>query len=319
MREVALTKQNRHGKTAANIFTANTGRLERKADTAVHRGNVAIADRFRDYADLLNEQGDDGFRSGAYQRAAAVVAALDQPIEDIYSNLGRKGLMALPGVGKAIGAAIVEIVTTGRWSQLDRLRGELPPTKLFRSIPGLGKRLSQRLAEDEHFESLEDLEYAVHFGHLSVKGIGPRRKRMIAAALAERLGAFALPRGAQAVPAPSVSVLLRVDRIYRESAVKGELPRIAPKRFNPQKEAWLPILHMRQSDWHFTALYSNTRLAHELGKTRDWVVIYHQREGQPEGRSVVVTETRRPNTGKRVVRGRESGTCSTSIRSPPAA
>ena len=54
----------------------------------------------------------------------------------------------------------------------------------------------------------------------------------------------------------------------------GELPRIAPKRFNPKGEAWLPVMHLDRGRWHFTALYSNTALAHQLGRTRDWVVIY---------------------------------------------
>lgn len=306
MREAVLAKHNRQGKAAANLPTPGSAHLDRSADAEV-RGNIAIADRFRDYADLLDEQGDDGFRSRAYRRAATVIATLDRPVEDILSSEGRDGLVALPAVGSAIAAAIVEILMTGRWSQLDRLRGELPPKTLFRSIPGIGERLSQRLAEDEHIESMEDLEYAVHFGHLSTKGIGPRRKRMITAALAERLGRRNLVREAQPVPSPPVSMVLHVDRMYREKAAKGELPKIAPKRFNPRNEAWLPIMHARHDDWHFTALYSNTRLAHELGKTQDWVVIYHQREGQPEGRSIVVTRTRGPNAGERVVRGREGG------------
>jgi putative hydrolase len=41
---------------------------------------------------------------------------------------------------------------------------------------------------------------------------------------------------------------------------------IAPKRFNPDGKAWLPILHTSRGSWHFTALYSNTVLAHERYK-----------------------------------------------------
>jgi hypothetical protein len=57
-----------------------------------------------------------------------------------------------------------------------------------------------------------------------------------------------------------------------------------------------------------TALFSNTALAHELGRTHDWVVIYFGRDGGPEHQRTVVTETRGPLEGRRVVRGRE-GEC----------
>jgi hypothetical protein len=42
------------------------------------------------------------------------------------------------------------------------------------------------------------------------------------------------------------------------------LRKIVPKRFNPRGEAWLPVLHTRRGDWHFTFLFSNTQRAHEL-------------------------------------------------------
>lgn len=77
------------------------------------------------------------------------------------------------------------------------------------------------------------------------------------------------------------------------------------RRFNPAGEAWLPIMHISSDGWHFTALYSNSRLAHELKKTADWVVIHYQRDGAPEGRVTVVTGARGPQAGRRLVRGRE--------------
>ena len=51
-------------------------------------------------------------------------------------------------------------------------------------------------------------------------------------------------------------------------------------------------------------MYSNTARAHALGKTDDWVVVYAERDGHEE-RATVVTETRGPLAGRRVVRGRE--------------
>jgi hypothetical protein len=105
---------------------------------------------------------------------------------------------------------------------------------------------------------------------------------------------------------PGIALLLDVDREYREKAARGALPRIAPRRFNPTGEAWLPILHTERGDWRFTALFSNTARAHKLGRNRDWVVIYFHRDSGPEGQRTIVTETRGPFAGHRVVRGREA-------------
>jgi putative hydrolase len=101
-------------------------------------------------------------------------------------------------------------------------------------------------------------------------------------------------------------MLLDVDREYRRRAADGDLPTIAPRRFNPSGEAWLPVLHTQRDGWHFTALYSNTAQAHQLGRTRDWVVLYFYDDEHAEGQHTVVTETHGALTGMRVVRGREA-------------
>ena len=105
---------------------------------------------------------------------------------------------------------------------------------------------------------------------------------------------------------PSVDLLLDVDREYRALAQADRLPMIAPRRFNPSGEAWLPILHAERGEWQLTALYSNTARAHELGRIRDLVVIYFHMNDEAEGQHTVVTETRGPLEGKRVVRGLEA-------------
>jgi DNA polymerase (family X) len=66
------------------------------------------------------------------------------------------------------------------------------------------------------------------------------------------------------------------------------------------------VLHTERGDWRFTAIFSNTARAHELGHTRDWVVLYFHAESQAEGQRTVVTETQGELRGRRVVRGREA-------------
>lgn len=105
--------------------------------------------------------------------------------------------------------------------------------------------------------------------------------------------------------APDVDVLLEIDREYREKARAGQLPKIAPRRFNADGKAWLPVLHTRFGPWHFTSLFSNTERAHELHRTYDWVVIFFSESGGEEGQATIVTERRGTLAGERVVRGRE--------------
>ncbi len=112
--------------------------------------------------------------------------------------------------------------------------------------------------------------------------------------------AEALPTG----PEPAVAELLSVDGEYRTRAAAGELPRIAPRRENPDHVAWLPILHTHRGSRDYTALFSNTPQAHALGRTGDWVVIYLDGDA-PERQYTVVTPRRGPLAGRRVVRGRE--------------
>jgi hypothetical protein len=270
--------------------------------------NQAIAEQLRELAGLLQAQGANPFRVGAYRRAADAVQRCGEPVRGLFERAGRAGLQRLSGVGPGIASAIAEILVTGRSSQLQRLRGSVEPEALLQSVPGIGPALARVIHDTLHVDTLEALEIAANDGRVeSVSGVGPRRAQMIRAALAALLG-----RGAQgwrrsaATQEPSVAVLLAIDREYRERAQAGALPTIAPRRFNPSGESWLPVLHASRDGWHFTALYSNTAQAHRLGRTRDWVVVYFYDRDHVEGQHTIVTESRGVLGGRRVVRGRET-------------
>lgn len=271
--------------------------------------NRRIAGQLREAGDLLESQGANPFRARAYRAAASTVDAMNRPLREIFDAEGRAGLEALPGVGRGIASAIAEIFITGHWSQLERLRGDVDPIAIFRRVPGIGADLASEIHETLHIDTLEALELACKDGRLQkVPGIGLRRAASISAALTamlDRRHAMIRRIPAAATSRPTVTTLLAIDREYREKSAGGKLPTIAPKRFNPTGESWLPVLHARRDGWHFSVLYSNTARAHELGRTRDWVVIYFYDNEHAEGQHTVVTEARGPLVGKRVVRGRE--------------
>ena len=277
-------------------------------DTLPSSDNARVAQQLRQAAEILQAQGANPFRVGAYRRAADTVERFGGSLRELLAAKGRAGLDALPNIGVGIASAIAEMLERGRWSQLDRLRGSLDPMTLFRTVPGIGPELAQRIHDALGVETLEALEIACHEGRLEqVPGLGQRRVSAIRAALAEILGrSRPLYHAAmRSIVEPAVATLLDVDREYREKANSGGLPRIAPRRFNPRNEAWLPVLHSSRENWHFTALFSNTARAHELGRTNDWVVLYFNADDHAERQRTVVTEQRGPLAGHRVVRGRE--------------
>jgi DNA polymerase (family X) len=278
--------------------------------------NEPIAQRLDEVARLLNEQGASLYRVAAWRRAAMNLRRLPVPIKQIYRQEGTDGLRKLPGVGGRIGIALRDLIVTGRLPMLDRLRGEMDPLTILTSVPGIGRIQAARLHRDLGIDSLEDLESAAHDGRLAgIAGLGEKRIAGIIDSLASRLGRVRQPDSASADEVP-VDELLDLDREYREAANAGKLRRIAPRRFNPRGEAWLPILHTQRGDRHYTALFSNTARAHELGKTRDWVVLYW--DGKPgERQCTVVTAHQGPLRDKRVVRGREAD-CASYYRSDAA-
>ena len=267
--------------------------------------NREIAHRLKEVAELLHDQGSNPFRAQAYRHAAQTLEQLERPVDDILHAEGVDGLQKLPGIGESLSRAIRELILTGKLPMLERLRGEAEPVSLFASVPGIGKKLADRLHHDLEIDTLEELEIAAHDGRLIRQpGIGEKRHSGIIASLAERLGRIRVRRGTAEKIVPSIEELLDVDREYREKATANQLHKFAPRRFNPTGEAWLPVLHTQRGERHYTALFSNTARAHQKGKTQNWVVLFYD-DGDRESQCTVITAEWGLLAGRRIVRGRE--------------
>jgi hypothetical protein len=172
--------------------------------------------------------------------------------------------------------------------------------------------LAERIHDELGIESLTELEAAAWDGRLArVPGMGDKRIRAVRESLAGRFARAPKSgngdRGDEPrrlIDEPSVAELLDVDEEYRRLAERDRLVRVAPRRFNPGGQAWLPILHAERADRRYAAMYSNTGRAHELGATHDWVVIAREDKGG-RGQWTVITSRMGRLKGKRVVRGRE--------------
>lgn len=268
--------------------------------------NIEIARRLEEVAQLLSEQGANPYRTQAYRHAGETLRQLQQPVLEIWRQDGEEGLRQLPGIGESLAHSVHLLLSTGTLPILERLRGELDPLQLLASVPGIGKILATRLHHDLDIDTLEELEAAAHDGRLmTILGIGEKRRAGIMDSLAARLNRVRLRGAPTAREVPPVEELLDVDREYRDGVNAVTLRTIAPRRFNPRHEAWLPILHTQRGQRHYTALFSNTAHAHQLGRTHDWVVLYCD-GGRDEQQYTVITSQHGPLAGKRIVRGREA-------------
>lgn len=271
--------------------------------------NDEIASVLEQIADLLEIREENYYRIRAYREAGQTLRSLAQPAAEILRHQGRTGLEKLPHIGQHLSLSIEELLQTGELSLLKQLLAEISPEDVFKLIPGIGDVLARRVQQELDIKTLEELELAAHTGQLeAVHGFGSGRTKLVRDTLETILNHSSRQRmrinrwHEMRSATPPVALILDIDAIYRRLAAAGQLPMIAPRRFNPTGKRWLPVMHQEQGGWWFSVLYSNTALAHDLGKTHDWVVIYYERQGQ-QGQCTVVTETRGEQRGQRVVRG----------------
>lgn len=89
--------------------------------------NSQIADVFRDLADLLVQKKENWFKVRAYRKVAEEI---DQLHVELNTLADRNQLQEIPGVGKAIEKKILEIITTGKLTLLERLKAEIKDSKI---------------------------------------------------------------------------------------------------------------------------------------------------------------------------------------------
>lgn len=145
--------------------------------------NELVARILHEIADRLDLEGVQ-FKPRAYRRAAEVVEALAEPIEDLVADGTHS---ELPGVGEAIAKKIAEIVETGRLRYHDELKAKLPiDLHALTRVDGVGPKTAKLLYEALGVKTLDDLEQAARAGRIhTVKGLGEKTETKILHGLAE--------------------------------------------------------------------------------------------------------------------------------------
>src|SRR5690606_32663082 len=198
-----------------------------------------------------------------YRTGASVIRGLKEPVAKSVKADGVDDLIELPNIGSGIAAVVGEVVSSGRSALLDELESKAAPGAAFLKIPGIGKEMANRIVDDLNIRTLAELEDAAHDGRLaSVQGFGTKRVEGIKTALAGLLSRSAQTRqrertsGTKQKPAPDkappLELMLEIDEEYRKRAAKGDLHKIAPRRFNPDNKEWLPVMNIKRGGWDFT-------------------------------------------------------------------
>ena len=143
--------------------------------------NEQIARRFNRMASLMEVRGEDSFRVRSYRMAAEAIETWPTPMKEIAVEGGVVGLQEIPGVGKAIGGKIVELLEKGTFDAWDRLTAETPETVLdLLELPGVGPKTAATFHQKFKIASLEDLRKFIDGGGLEmVDGIGPKTAERI--------------------------------------------------------------------------------------------------------------------------------------------
>ncbi|HYN84194.1 MAG TPA: helix-hairpin-helix domain-containing protein [Pyrinomonadaceae bacterium] len=147
--------------------------------------NEEIARRFERLAVLMELRGDDPFRVRSYRNAAEIIETWPTPLKRIAGEEGLKGLQTLPGVGKAISAKIVELLSTGTFEAWEKLTAETPETVLdLLRVEGVGMKTAATLHQQFKISSLADLRRFVDGGGLDlVDGVGEKSAERIASSV----------------------------------------------------------------------------------------------------------------------------------------
>ena len=141
--------------------------------------NEQIAAVFEQLSDLLEIQEANPFRIRAYRSAGRTIGSTAESFASLVEQ--NDDLTRFPGIGKDLAKQIVEVVTSGRHSQLDELREQIPAGVVdMLRIRGVGPKKVAVFYNKLNLESLDQLKAAAQAGELAgLKGFGKKTEQSI--------------------------------------------------------------------------------------------------------------------------------------------
>jgi DNA polymerase (family 10) len=145
--------------------------------------NVAIARALVDLADLHELGGTVPFKVRAFRAAARAIEGCAESV----AELARKDrLSEVRGIGDGVARRIKELLETGKISEAEALRGELPPGLVdLMNLPGIGLKTAQQVWQERGITTIDALEKAANEGRLrDLPRFGEKREEKLVAAIA---------------------------------------------------------------------------------------------------------------------------------------
>jgi DNA polymerase (family X) len=151
--------------------------------------NSDVAAQLELLADLMEVEGEDGFRIAAYRRAAAQIRETPSSVAKLALEGRAKELQ---GIGRTIEEKIVEVVNDGEMHALTKRKAVVPAeVATFMHLPGLGPKTARRIWKELGITTVADLRAAAEAQQLrGLAGLGEKSEEKILAGL-NALGAQA--------------------------------------------------------------------------------------------------------------------------------
>jgi DNA polymerase (family 10) len=132
-----------------------------------------VAEILLEIGTLLELQGENPFKTRAYQNAARTLESLSEPLPNLVAE---KQLGRIKGIGAALEQKITELVETGKLAYYDKLKASIPPGLIdLLQIPGLGPKKIRALQQQLGVDSVEKLEAACRKGEVAqLDGFGEK-------------------------------------------------------------------------------------------------------------------------------------------------
>lgn len=121
------------------------------------------------------------FKPYAYEKVAIALESLEEPVEKIYEQGGKKALFKIPGVGEGIAKAIEEYLKTGTIKIYEKYKKSLPIDldELVR-VEGMGPQKARVLYQKLGIRNLKDLEEAAKNSEIApLFGFGEKTEKNI--------------------------------------------------------------------------------------------------------------------------------------------
>ncbi len=173
--------------------------------------NNELADQFELLGDLMELEGADSFRVGAYRRAAARIRETPTSVAQLALNGKAKELQ---DIGKTIEGKIVEVVDDGEIHALTKKKAVVPAeVATFMRLPGLGPKTARRIWQELGITTVAGLKAAAEAEQLrGHAGIGAGTEAKILVALAEPRAVEGPRRALLGTTLPKLRALVSVLR-----------------------------------------------------------------------------------------------------------